>query len=99
MSVKDKIPDYHRQISNSDDVWVTVRMSKIIQEALTQSAQAIGVSVEQECYIRLCESIDDDLAEFSAIEYENKHAGPNWIDFIFNQKRAIDFKSINRSAR
>ena len=73
----------------TNDEFVSVKMNHEIKHFLALRAEDKGLTLSEECYVRLCESVDNGVSEPKAMN-------PDWSDFIFNKKIAIDEKKLRR---
>ena len=75
----------------TDDVFVSIKMNEEIKAFLALSAEAKGLYLSEECYLRLCESIDNDLPQFLSDSMNQ-----NLYELIFNEELAVDEKQLRR---
>ena len=75
----------------TNDTLVSIKMNNEIKAFLVLSAEAKCLTLSEECYLRLCESIDNNFSE-SLSESMNG----NLYELIFNEDLAIDEKNLRR---
>ena len=74
-----------------DDSYVMVKMHSEIKDFLGVSAESRGLTLSEECYLRLCESIENNACTIAP-----NRINPTLYDFIFNENIAVDETKLRR---
>ena len=73
----------------TSDAYVSVKMNNEIKAFLGLCAEEKGLSISEEIYLRLCESIDNDLPQSLSSSMNE-----NLYELIFNEALAVDEKKF-----
>jgi hypothetical protein len=75
-----------------NDPLVMVNMHQEIKGFLILSAESKGLTLSEECYLRLCESVENSVS----VPETTNHS---WYDFIFNKELAVNPQEFKGTAR
>ncbi len=95
--------DFLYQINVERDEYVVVKVPGLVKQYFEQEAQEKGLTLSEEAYLRLYESLETDH-ESSCLFDDDEQAvpyvghGPDWNEMIFNEALAVNEK-IRRAKR
>jgi len=93
MSVNNSTIDFLNELGSDRDTYVMVKVPKLIKVYLEHQAKQKDISLSEEAYIKICESL---LYEHKSSQLFDGDAATeaesetDWDEFIFNEALAID---------